>query len=190
MNCLELKAAFQKRKGEGCGESLTAHIIFTVDSFDREHPLLSHTMLSAAIMRLFGPIWVAILSSGRAWMEQILASGWKGTWSKRVTPEAGRQRTAIFWSKCEMRQLSPTFPEWTRGRHCLLLLWGYNHRAYPGEAGKRAPIAHHQKRWVGQKLSNPSAIMLFTVSRQKVGIYRRERPGSEQCQRACPVRPP
>lgn len=55
MNYLELKAAFQEWNRENHKEALTAHIIFTVDSFDREYPLLSRTYAVSSYNKAFRP---------------------------------------------------------------------------------------------------------------------------------------
>lgn len=55
MTYLELKAAFEKWNRENHKEVLTAHIIFTPDSFDREYSLLSRTYVVSSCNKAFRP---------------------------------------------------------------------------------------------------------------------------------------
>lgn len=55
MTYLELKAVFQKWNRESHKEALTAHIIFTMDSFDREYSLLSRTYAVSSNNKAFRP---------------------------------------------------------------------------------------------------------------------------------------
>lgn len=55
MTYLELKAVFQKWNRESHKEVLTAHIIFTVDSFDREYPLIARTYAVSSYNKAFRP---------------------------------------------------------------------------------------------------------------------------------------
>lgn len=51
----ELRAAFREWERNGPVQHLTAHIIFTVDSFDREYPLLSRTYAVSSNNKAFRP---------------------------------------------------------------------------------------------------------------------------------------
>lgn len=51
----ELRAAFQEREHSCPANHLTAHIIFTVDSFDREYSLLSRTYVVSSNNKAFRP---------------------------------------------------------------------------------------------------------------------------------------
>ncbi|MBD5160804.1 MAG: hypothetical protein HDT14_02040 [Oscillibacter sp.] len=55
MNYSELKKIFQELKRTSPRENLTAHIIFTEDSFDRPYPLLSRTYLVSSDNKGFYP---------------------------------------------------------------------------------------------------------------------------------------
>ena len=55
MTYLELKAAFQKWNRENHKEALTAHIIFTVDSFDRKYSLIARTYAVSSYNKAFRP---------------------------------------------------------------------------------------------------------------------------------------
>lgn len=51
----ELKRAFQEWERNHPAEHLTAHIVFTADSFDREYPLLSRTYAVSSYNKAFRP---------------------------------------------------------------------------------------------------------------------------------------
>ena len=55
MNYSEVKQIFQKLKRTSPKEDLTAHIIFTEDSFDKEYPLLSRTYRVSSDNKMFWP---------------------------------------------------------------------------------------------------------------------------------------
>lgn len=55
MNYLGLKVAFQKWNRENHREALTAHIIFTADSFDKEYPLIARTYAVSRYNKAFRP---------------------------------------------------------------------------------------------------------------------------------------
>ena len=55
MNYRELKEIFQELKRTSPREDLTAHIIFTEDSFTREYPLLSRTYRVSSDNKAFWP---------------------------------------------------------------------------------------------------------------------------------------
>ncbi len=55
MNYSELKQIFQDLKRNSPREDLTAHIIFTVDSFGKEYPLLSRTYRVSSDNKAFWP---------------------------------------------------------------------------------------------------------------------------------------
>lgn len=55
MTYLELKKALQEWESSHPSEHLTAHIIFAVDSFDREYPLLSRTYAVSSNSKAFRP---------------------------------------------------------------------------------------------------------------------------------------
>ena len=55
MEYTELKRIFQKLKADAPRENLTAHIIFTEDSFASPYPLLSRTDLVSSDNKGFGP---------------------------------------------------------------------------------------------------------------------------------------
>jgi len=55
MNYSELKQIFQELKRNSPREDLTAHIIFTVDSFGKEYPLLSRTYRVSSDNKAFWP---------------------------------------------------------------------------------------------------------------------------------------
>ena len=59
MEYTELKRIFQKLKADAPRENLTAHIIFTEDSFDDPYPLLSRTYLVSSDNKAF---WSSMFS--------------------------------------------------------------------------------------------------------------------------------
>ncbi len=55
MEYRELKRTFQKLKRKAPKEDLTAHIVFTEDSFDKKYPLLSRTYSFSSDNKAFWP---------------------------------------------------------------------------------------------------------------------------------------
>lgn len=55
MTYSEVKKIFQEWNRKHPGEELTAHIIFTVDSFDKEYPLFSRTYAVSSNNKAFRP---------------------------------------------------------------------------------------------------------------------------------------
>ena len=55
MNYSEVKQIFQELKRTSPKDDLTAHIIFTEDSFDKEYPLLSRTYRVSSDNKMFWP---------------------------------------------------------------------------------------------------------------------------------------
>lgn len=90
MNYAELKQIFQELKRTSPRENLTAHIIFTEDSFDESYPLLSRTYSFSSNNKAFLPnrggysIFASCLDGTDPWVrlewymaEEGNAGGWK-----------------------------------------------------------------------------------------------------------------
>ena len=99
MTYAELKNAFRELKHGSPRKDLTAHIIFTEDSFAKPYPLLSRTYSVSSANKAFGPACSVIPSAAApaSGSTKAIKNG-----KIRLEPLAGNQRTDDEWTDLPM----------------------------------------------------------------------------------------